>query len=125
MSIVFSVLCCIQFLTPFIFPLLYLVILPYFSSPLLSIYDSILSPMSMLTGSQTTERQISCPSISLHHESNRTSFAFIVPDFYGHGVLCGHHPALMPHVRSIHLAPETSVIYNSTLELNPQASLYR
>jgi hypothetical protein len=107
-----SLLSC-RFLPPFLFPVLYLVVLPFFLPlyyPFLILY---LVPCLCSRVPRTTEWQISCPSISLHHESDRPSFIFIVHEFYGRRFLRRRHRTLMPRVRGIHLAPETSVIYNS------------
>jgi hypothetical protein len=58
----------------------------------------------------------SSPSISSHHESDRPSFVCILSQFYERGFADRCYRTMVTRVRGIHLAPRTSVLYNSTLQ---------
>jgi hypothetical protein len=69
----------IKLFSPFLFPLLYLPIFSFFSSPLLSVFGSILSCVSMLVGSRDGELKNPHVHLYLHNTipTDRRSFAYL------------------------------------------------
>jgi len=106
-----SLLSC-RFLPSFLFHVLYLVVLLFISSPLLSIYDSILSPMSMLIVCKFygCPIELSCSVCAVYITSPIECFHFL-SQFYGWGFLATRYQILIPRVPSIHLPSKIWVIH--------------
>jgi hypothetical protein len=108
------------------FPYSILTIFPFSSSPLLSLSGSILSRISMIVGSQVGG--LTDPHLHLYPHitspTDRRSFPYLA-NFMAAGSRVGAIELSCPVFCDIHLAPKTSVIYNSTPDSsNSQASLY-
>ena len=120
--------CCVRdkVLSPFLFPLLYLPIFPFSSSPLLSLYGSILSHISMIASSWVS--RLTDPHLHLYpHITSLTDFRSFpyLANFMATVSGVGAIELSCLVLRDIHLAPKNSMIYNSTLNSsNSQDSFY-
>jgi hypothetical protein len=115
-----------MFVSPFLFPPLYLPIFPLSSSPLLSLSGSILSHIFMITGSRVGGLADAHLHLYRHIMSptDHRPFQYLA-NYLTVGSRVSAIELLCPVFRHIHLAPKTSVIYNSAPDSsNSQASLY-
>ena len=107
----------IKLFSPFLFPLLYLLIFPFSSSPLLSLSCSILSHISMIAGSQGDG--LIDPHLHLYPHItiliDHCSFPYLA-NFMFAVVGAGAFKLCCCLFRDIHIALKISMIYNSTVE---------
>jgi hypothetical protein len=112
-----------MFVSPFLFPPLYLPFFPLSSSPLLSISSSILSCIFMITASWVGGLEDA--HLHLYHHimspTNRHPFQYLA-NYLTIGSQVSAIKLLCPVFRHIHIAPKTFVIYISAPDSSNSSS---